>query len=103
MASTLPSPNPCCTGCGALTVTVIEPTPGVLDGWFVVDTIPLLRVLPNRSTNVYCQVNGGEVFDDGYGGVYVWRNAATNADDGVNWIKPNDTIDANPGRWKKEI
>lgn len=101
MASTLPSANLCCTGCTGITVNVTQTT--TQNGWFVRDTIALLRAIANASTNVYCQVNGGAVFDDGGGGAYVWRNAATNADDGVNWIKPNDTLLANPGRWKKEI
>lgn len=102
MASVLPSPNACCSGCDAQTLEIITP-PASLVGWFVRDTIALMRAITNASTNVYCQCNGGLVFDDGLGGAYVWRNAATNPDDGVNWIKPDDTLLANPGRWKKEI
>lgn len=104
MASTLPSPNPCCTGCDSTTLEIVVTPPSSLNlGWFNPDTLAALRALPNRSTNVWAFVGGGLVFNDGLGGGYSWRNSATDPDDGALWIKPNDTALADPGRWMKEI
>lgn len=102
MASTLPSPNPCCEGCDTDALEVVV-TPSTAQGFFNPDTLAALRVIPNASTNVWAWVNGGVTLGDGLGGGYTWRNAATDADDGVLWIKPNDTDPADPGRWLKVI
>lgn len=101
MASTLPQPNACCDPCTGLSVTIVE-TGSATVGWFVVNTIPDLRALPNLFTNLFAEVLGGEVIDDGFGSGYSWREEALNADDGIDWIKPNDTVIGAPGRWKRK-
>lgn len=100
MAHTLPSANACCDPCTGLSVTITT-TGSTALGWFVRNTIPDLRSLPNLATNVFTEVLGGEAIDDGFGSGYSWRATATNADDGIDWIKPNDTVVGSPGRWKR--
>lgn len=38
---------------------------------------------------------------DGQGGWFVFRDSATNDDDGVDWIKPNTVNSSSPGRWER--
>lgn len=101
MPSALPSADPCCNPCAGLSVTVN--VVAVPSGYFVVDLLADLRALPTLSSNKSAIVNGGLAVDDGNGGLYVWRNGATNLDDGSQWIKPNDRTNAQPGRWHKDI
>lgn len=77
----------------------IVTTPGI----FIVNTIADLRAVASSSINQFAIVKGDTVAYDGGGGDYIWESAATNADDGVNWIKPNDKTNAQAGRWKKQI
>lgn len=100
MASTLPSVNACCTGCASISIPVTI-TPTTVTGWYVANTIPDLRVLANASTNQWAEVLGNAAVGDGGGGGYSWQAAALNADDGITWIKPNDTVIGSPGRWYK--
>lgn len=100
MASTLPNPSACCNDvCAGLSITVN--TSSTSEGWFTVDVMTDLRALPNLPTNDFAVLQGDLVIDDGGGGYYVWRENATDADNGITWIIPDDTDPANPGRWKK--
>lgn len=40
-------------------------------------------------------------FDKG-GGIYTLKKAATNADDGFTWIKPDNILSGDPGRWRRD-
>jgi hypothetical protein len=100
MASTLPSVNTCCSPCSS-TTTVTIATGGTVDGHFVVDDIDALRALTSLATNRLAVVEGGVDEFDGQGGIYTWVAGATNADDGITYIRPNDYTTG--GLWRKLI
>jgi hypothetical protein len=46
-------------------------------------------------------VYGSLSVGDGGGGLYIWSAAATNADDGGDWLKPDSVGAGSPGRWQR--
>lgn len=40
-----------------------------------------------------------DIYGDGQGAWYIFSDIATNPDDGIDWIKPNDISSSDPGRW----
>lgn len=76
-------------------------TGGTTTGFFVVDDLADLRALPSLSTNQFAVLEGGAAEFDGNGGTYTWVAGATDADDGITYIRPNDYTTG--GLWRKHI
>jgi hypothetical protein len=47
-------------------------------------------------------VEGGILVNDGGGGLFFWSATSTAVDDGINVIKPNAILAANPGRYLRQ-
>lgn len=104
MASALQVINDCCSPCDGQTYTVTQGGGGVSStGFVVVDLLVDLRNVASAATNAFAWVKDALAVGDGNGGAYTWEAAALDADDGINWILPNDTVIGDPGRWKKRI
>lgn len=58
-------------------------------------------VLTGNQTLVI-DVEGALLIGDGAGGIFYWNATSTAADDGVNVIKPNAILPANPGRYLRQ-
>ena len=103
MGSTLPNPQDCCDcseGSSVIQTTLdsyISDQVGDALGFFAVDTIADLRVLSSSSDNKKATVWGNAAVDDGYTTVWRWDGAGTEADDGTNYVRPNDFTSA--GLW----
>lgn len=67
-------------------------------------TIAELRTLntTNLSENAVGIVFGATTELDKNGGIYTLKKAATNADDGRLWIKPDNILSTDPGRWARD-
>lgn len=50
---------------------------------------------------VHLVIYGSTAVADGGGGLYIWNAAATNADDGGSWLKPDSLGGGDPGRWQR--
>lgn len=70
-----------------------------------VNTIAALRLRASigltQGENI--QVNGGDAFADGGGGLFTWDAASVLDDDGANVIKPGDRLGSAAGRWRIAI
>ena len=99
MAGVLPLVADCCDECGPcdVDVTVAETAIGI----FYRDTIADLRAIATASTNLVCIVAGDITAGDGFGGMWFWVNTGTTADDGINYIRPDDYSTA--GLWQKML
>lgn len=65
------------------------------------DTVAALRAIPsaNLENNQAVAVAGNISFGDGAGGIYVWSELTTTADNGTTIIKPTDVSPMAAGRW----
>lgn len=99
MASALPNPNDCCNcadGTAINTTTLdayIQSQVGsstYVQGVFAVDTVTALRTIATASTNQIATVFGTDAVDGKNLTHWRWDNTGTNADDGVNYVRPSD-------------
>jgi len=98
----LPVVGDCCSACTGISVTVTTTTGPT--NFFIVDTIPDLRSLASpTTTDAMASVKGGAAPFDSGGGYYMWVSNITTADDGINFIKPNDRGALDNGRWRKLV
>lgn len=94
--------NDCCSACTGIEVTVTTTTGPT--NFFIVDTIAALRSLASpTTTDAQASVKGDAVAFDNGGGFYQWVSNITTADDGINFIKPNDRAVGEQGRWRKQV
>lgn len=104
MASTLPTPNSCCSQCSGVTVEIeLTSGPTVLGnaGFFVVETLEALRAIPSAATNRYAVLLGELVkYDFGSAKQYYWDQENTDADAPLTVVVPNDNLG---GRWVEVI
>ena len=103
MASALPTPNDCCNCADgtAITATTLDAyiqsvVTGSTVGFYAVDTLTALRAIATAATNKYAIVFGATPSDLTQ---WKWNNSGTNADDGVNYVRPSDFTTA--GVWAK--
>lgn len=104
MASALPTPNDCCKcadGTAISTTTLdayilAELKGSAAAGIYAVATLAELRGVLTSSTNRYAVVFGATASDLTQ---WKWDNTGTNADDGVNYIRPTDYSTA--GVWAR--
>ena len=103
MASALPNPNDCCNCADgtATTATTLDAyiqsvVTGSAVGFYAVDTLTALRAIATAATNKYAIVFGATPSDLTQ---WKWNNSGTNADDGVNYVRPSDFTTA--GVWEK--
>ena len=100
MASALPNPNDCCncadgtaintTTLDAYITSVIGGSASDVQGFYAVDTIVALRAIATASTNKIATVFGTDAPDGKNLTHWRWDNTGTNADDGVNYVRPSD-------------
>lgn len=97
MASALPNPNDCCNcadGTAITTTTLDAYITSVIGsdvlGFYAVDTIVALRAIATASTNKIATVFGTDAPDGKNLTHWRWDNTGTNADDGVNYVRPSD-------------
>jgi hypothetical protein len=102
MAAVLPTPTDCCQTCVSNPAAVITDL-GNLIGWFRVISLALARAIPNLVTNQFLSVSGQVTGGDGFLGEFTWDLFSVSLDDGANVLKPNDTDNAFPGRWIRQI
>lgn len=95
MASALPVPADCCDDCTCPATVTISNT----IGWFVADTLLLMRAITTQSSNKSVLLNGRITPFDGLGGDYGWSATSAAADNGTTIIRPNDLPAT--GRWIK--
>ncbi len=79
---------------------------GSVAGFFVADTLALMREIPSSSTNKICHLIGNVSAYDGYGGDYRWESDPTGVavDGPMTDIIPDDwgvALPAHRGYWKK--
>ena len=103
MASALPNPTDCCNCADgtAITTTTLDAyiqsvVTGSAVGFYAVDTLIALRAISTAATNKYAIVFGATPSDLTQ---WKWNNSGTNADDGVNYVRPSDFTTA--GVWAK--
>ena len=70
-------------------------------GFSNVATVAELRTVPTAPTNRGALVQANTVAGDGMGGIYYWASGNTDADDGIQTIRPTDYTTG--GTWKKLI
>jgi hypothetical protein len=101
MASILPTTSDCCDSCDTCdtSVEVVTNASQCCSGVFYRDTIAQMRAISSSDDNASCTVGGNAAAGDGGGGIYFWNPTATNADDGINFIRPDDYTTA--GLWQK--
>jgi hypothetical protein len=103
MASALPTPNDCCNCADGTAITattldayILSKVRGYAPGFFAVSTLAALRDVATDSLNRYAIVFGATPSDLTQ---WKWNNSGTNADDGVNYVRPSDFTTA--GVWAK--
>lgn len=65
----------------------------------IVDTVSDLRAVVSSSTRAFAATRGQLTKYDGNHGIYLFDSASSVADDGFNYVKPDDTDAGDPGRW----
>lgn len=93
----------------ALNINVANPSGGsgsssviVVSGWLAIQGIVELRTLTGYVDNQLAYLEFRLLAGDGEGGNFVFDAAETHADDGVDYIKPNNIATIDPGRWVRQ-
>jgi hypothetical protein len=104
MASALPNPNDCCSCADGTAISTTTLDAYILAqvkgsaavGIYAVASLSDLRAILTSSTNRYAVVFGSTPTDFTN---WKWNNTGTNADDGVDYVRPNDYTTA--GVWER--
>lgn len=76
--------------------------PMIIASFLAIQGAAELRTLTDYVDNQYAYLEFLNTVGDGTGGSFVFAAAETTADDGRDYIKPNDILSSAPGRWVRQ-